>query len=114
MRLDWRQVYPVEQLLRPRFQIEPGVLMRLVAGDRRDALHEVEDALGLAAFFGEHCLDDLRCLRLAEAALAQEFGAFLVRARDDPLSCRLDAVDERHGRGIGKPRQRRRCLMGEA
>jgi hypothetical protein len=57
----------------------------LVAGDCRDALHKVEDALGLAAFFGEYCFDNLGCFRLAEAALAQEVGSFLVRARNNAL-----------------------------
>jgi len=59
--------------------------MGLVASNRRDALHKVEDALGLAAFLGEHRFDDLRRPRLAEPALAQEFGSFLVTARNDAL-----------------------------
>ena len=58
--------------------------------------------------------DDLRRLGLGEAALAQEVGAVLVGAGDDLLPRRLDAVDERHGRGIGETRQRRRRLMREA
>jgi hypothetical protein len=36
---------PVEQLLGPSLQVEPGILVRLVAGDGGDALHEIEDAL---------------------------------------------------------------------
>ena len=36
---------PVEQLLRAGLQVEPHILVRLVACHRRDALHEIEDAL---------------------------------------------------------------------
>ena len=114
MRRDQRQVDPVEQLLRPRLEVEPGILWGLSLATAVMPCTKVEDALGLSAFLGQHRLDDLRCLRLAEAALAQEFGSFLVRARDDPLSRCLDAVDERHGRGIGESGQRWRCLVGEA
>ena len=60
--------------------------MCLVARDRRDALHEVEDALRLAAFLGQYGLDDLRRLGFREAALAQELGAIVVIAGDDPLA----------------------------
>jgi len=35
----------IEQLLGPGFQVEPGILVGLVAGNRRDALHEIEDSL---------------------------------------------------------------------
>ncbi len=48
----------IEQLLCTRLQIESDVLMRLVAGDRRNALHEVENALGFAALLRQHRLDD--------------------------------------------------------
>ena len=58
--------------------------------------------------------DHLRRLRLAEAALAQEVLAILVLAGDDPFARRLDARDERRGRGLGEARQRRRRLVGEA
>src|SRR5579872_5684080 len=44
--------HSVEQLLRPRLEIEPGILMGLVPGDCSDALHKVEDAFGLAALLG--------------------------------------------------------------
>ena len=70
---------PVEQLLRPCLEVEPGILMGLVPPDSRNALHEVKDALGLAAFLGQHHVDDLRCLRLAETPLAQEFGPLVIR-----------------------------------
>src|SRR6516162_11783226 len=88
--------------------------MRLVARHRRDALHEVEDALGLVALFGQHRLDDFCCLGLAEATLAQKVGALLVGSSDDPLARRPNSVDEAHRRGIGKAIQRRCGLMGEA
>ena len=89
---------PVKQLLGPGLQVEPGVLVGLVAGDGGDALDEVEYALGLAAFLGQHRLDDLRRLALGEAALTQKFVAVLIGAGDDLLPRCLDAVDEGHGR----------------
>ena len=46
--------------------------MGLAAGERRDALHEIENALGLAMFFAQHGVDDLRRLRFGETALAQK------------------------------------------
>src|SRR5260370_9575374 len=57
--------HAVKQLLRPRLQFEPGVLAGLIAGNCSDALYKIEDAFGLAAFLGEHCLYYLPCLRLA-------------------------------------------------
>ena len=57
-------------LLGLRLEIQPGILVRLVACHRRDALHEIEDARGLIALFCQHCLDDFCRLRLAEATLA--------------------------------------------
>ena len=71
--------------------------MRLGAGERRDALHEIEDAFRRAAFLVQHCLDDLRRLGLGEPALAQEAFAVLVGAGDDPFARGLDAGDERRG-----------------
>ena len=71
--------------------------MGLAAGERRDALHEIEDALGLAMFFAQHGLDDLRRLRFGETALAQKALAVLVATGDDPLPRRLDPGDERGG-----------------
>ena len=105
---------PLEQLLRPGFQIEARILVGLVARNRGDSLHKVEDAFRLAAFFREHRLDDLGCFGLAEPALPQEFGSILVSARNDPLSRCLDAVEEGRGRGVGKTSQRWGGLMGEA
>ena len=85
--VDLRKTYDTVEAVRGiSFQIEPGVLVGLVAGNGRDALYKVEDALRLSAFFSEHHLDDLGCFRLAEAALAQELGSFLVRARYNALS----------------------------
>jgi hypothetical protein len=81
--------------------------MGLAAGERRDALHEIEDALGLAMFFAQHRLDDLRRLRFGETALAQKALAILVATGNDPLPRRLDPGDERGGRGIGETRERR-------
>src|SRR3984885_3746664 len=104
----------IEQLLRSRLEIEPGILMGLVPGNCGDALHEVEDALGLAALLGEHRLDDLGRLRLPEAALAQEFSSLVVSPSNDSLARSLDAVDERHGRGICETRQRRGRLVGKS
>src|SRR5271155_2395066 len=77
--MNWAAVSPlasrtgssIEQLLRPRLEIEPGILMGLVPCNGGDALHEVEDALGLAALLGKHRVNDLGRFRLAEAALAQ-------------------------------------------
>ena len=85
----------IQQLLRAAFEVEPGVLMGLVAGDGGDALDEVENALGLAAFFVQHPLQDFGGLGLAEPALAQEVGSVFVGAGDDLCAGLLDAVDER-------------------
>ena len=104
---------PVEQLLRSRLKVEPGVLMRLVSCDGRNALDEVKDALGLATFLGQHHVDDLRRLRLAETTLAQEFGALIIGAGNDLFARGPDAVDEGHGRGIGEACQRRRRFVGK-
>ena len=93
---------PVEQLLGTGFEIEPSVLVRLIARDRSDALDEVENGLGLAAFLGEHRLDDLRRLGLAEAALPQKLGPILVGARDYPVTGLGDAVDEGCGEELAK------------
>ncbi len=94
--------------------VEAGILLGLVAREPRDALHEVEDALGRAALFHQHLLDDLAGFGFREAAFAQEVIPVLVCPRDDLLPRRLDAVHEALWRGIGKPRQRRGRLMGEA
>jgi hypothetical protein len=103
----------VEQFLRSGLQIEPNILVRFVARDRRDALHEVEDALGFVALLRQHGLDDFCRLGLAEATLAQKVRALLVGSSDDPLARRPDAVDEAHGRGLGETVQRGCGLVGE-
>lgn len=104
---------PVEQLLCPRLQVEPRILVGLVPGDSGDALNEIEYTLGLAPFLGQHRLNDLGGLGFGEAALAQELTAVVVGAGDDLFPRRLDAVDEGHGRGIGEAGQRRRRFVGE-
>ncbi len=88
--------------------------MRLVAGDRRDPLDEVEDARRRVALLGEHRLDDLRRLPFREATAPQEVAAVLVGFGHDPLARRPDALDEGTGRGVGEIHQRRRRLVGEA
>ena len=94
----------VEELLGLRLQFEPRVLTRLAACDRGDALDEVEHALRLSPFLGEHRLDDLGGFRLREPALAQELGSVLVGVGDDLRPRRLDAVHERRGAGVREPR----------
>jgi hypothetical protein len=46
----------VEQLLRSGLQVESHILVRLVARHRRDALHEIEDALCRAQDYAERRL----------------------------------------------------------
>ena len=104
----------LQQLLCTGLHGEPSVLLSLGPGDRGDALDEVEDALGRAAFFSQHRLNDLVGLRLREAALAQEVGAVLVAAGDDPFACGTDALDERLRRGVGEVGKRRGRLVREA
>ena len=66
------------------------------------------------AFLEQHGLDDLRGLGLARSrACAGTSCAVLVVAGDDPLPRRLDAVDERHGRGVGELDQRRLRFVRE-
>ena len=103
-----------EHCLRPPLHREPCILLRLRSRDRRDALNEVEDAFRRMAFLGQYHLDDLRGLRLAEAALAQEVGPILVGARDDPLPRGPDTVDEGRGRGVYEVREGRGRFTGEA
>src|SRR3546814_9923169 len=64
-------------------QLQPRILMRLGAGERRDPLDEVEDRFRRAAFFLQHRGDDLLGLGAREAALAQEALAIVVLASDD-------------------------------
>lgn len=76
--------------------------MRLAAGVRSHALHEIEDAFGQAAFLLQNCLDDLACFALGETALAQEAFAVFVATGDDLLTCGLDAGDKRRGLEFAK------------
>ena len=78
----------VEELLGLAFHLEPNVLMLLVARYPGDPLDEVEDGRRRMPFFIEHRADDLRGLSIREAALAQEGGAVVVIASDNPLACR--------------------------
>ena len=55
---------PIHQLLGLGLQVEAGILMGLVPRDGGDALHEIKDALGRAAFLGQHGIDDLAGLGL--------------------------------------------------
>src|SRR3546814_5432621 len=64
-------------------QLQPRILMRLGAGERRDPLDEVEDRFRRAAFFLQHRGDDLLGHGAREAALAQEAIAIVVLARDE-------------------------------
>src|SRR5882724_4549474 len=51
---DWRESGGViQELLRLRLHVQTGILMRLVARDGGDALHEIEDALCGAADYAE-------------------------------------------------------------
>src|SRR5216683_7376639 len=43
----------IQELLRLRLHVQAGILMRLVARDGGDALHEIEDALCRAADYAE-------------------------------------------------------------
>ena len=103
-----------QQHLRLPLHHQPRILLRFRPGDGRDPLHEVEDALGRAAFLGQDRLDDPPRLRLREPALAEEILTVLVRSRDDFLPRRADAVDEGCGRGLGEAAERRGGLVGEA
>ena len=88
---------PIEQLLGPGLEVEPGVLMRFVTRHSGDALDEVEDAFRLVTLFGQHDVDDLRRLSLGKSALAQEVRPIVIGAGDDLLPRRSDAVDEGQG-----------------
>lgn len=57
---------PVEQLLGFCLHVEAGILIRFVACDGCDALHEIEDTFGRTAFLGQHRIDDLAGLRLGD------------------------------------------------
>lgn len=76
--------------------------MRLVPCNGGDALHEVEDAFGRAAFLGPYRFDDAGCIGPGEVAPKQEVGAILVGARDGPLARRLDALTKGVGDELAK------------
>src|ERR1700746_1862045 len=84
----------IQELLRLCLHLQPSILMRLVARNGGDALHEIEDAFRGAAFLGQHGVAPLGLLGFGEAATTQKFGAILVAACHDPLAGGLDAVDE--------------------
>jgi len=71
--------------------------VRLGAGERCDALHEVEHRLRWPALLVEYSGDDLLGLGLGEAAFAQEALAVVVLAGDDRFPRGADAGDERRG-----------------
>ena len=79
----------LQQLLGLAFEVKARVLMGLGAGQRGDALHEIENALGFPIFLRQHCLDDFRRLGLGKTPLAQEAFAVLIGASDDPLRAAL-------------------------
>src|SRR6266705_4970564 len=82
---DWRDSGgAIQKLLRLRLHIQTGILMRLVARDGGDALHEIEDAFRRAAFLRQHRFYHLGGLGLGEAAATQKLGAILVTACHDP------------------------------
>jgi hypothetical protein len=70
------------------FALKPRVPVRLAAGNRCDALHEIKNAFRLAILFAQNGFNDLRRLALGEPAFAQKALAILVRAGDDPLPSR--------------------------
>ena len=74
-----------------------------------------KDALGRAAFFHQHLLDDLAGLRLREAALAQEVVPVLIRPRPT-ICCRAALMPFTNpcGEELANRVQRRGRLMGEA
>ena len=72
-------------------------MVRLIARDGRDALHEIEDAFRRAALLRQHSVDHLGCLGFREAAATQLLGAILITMCHDPFARGLDAVDEGHG-----------------
>ena len=60
----------VEQLLGLALQLEPRILVGLLAGDGGDARDEVEDRFRRSAFLGQDGLDDLAGLGLREPPFA--------------------------------------------
>lgn len=60
--------HALEQFLRLTFKFETGVLVGLVARERRDPLHEVKDGLRRVMFLGQNRIDDLAGLHFRKAA----------------------------------------------
>lgn len=54
----------LHQTLRFAFKFKPRILMGFAAGERRDALHEIKDALRLTVFLTENGFNDFRRLGL--------------------------------------------------
>src|SRR5712672_863008 len=55
---DWRESGGViQELLRLRLHVQTGILMRLVARDGGDALHEIEDTFRRPSFLRQHRVD---------------------------------------------------------
>lgn len=90
-----------QEHLRLPLHHQSRILLRLRPGKRRDPLHEVEDALGWAAFLSQHRLHDPPGLGLRESTLAQEILPVLVRPRDDLLARCADVRGTRETRGSG-------------
>src|SRR6516164_6998461 len=84
----------IQELLRLCLHVEASILMRLVARNGRDALHEIEDAFRRAAFLRQYRFYHLGGLGFREAAATQKFGAILITICHDPFARSLDAVDE--------------------
>jgi len=52
---DWRESGDaIQELLRLRLHVQTGILMRLIARDGGDTLHEIEDALCRPLNYAEH------------------------------------------------------------
>lgn len=81
-----------EQFRRPALQFEARVLMRLVAGERGNALHEIKD--GRMTFLVEHGRDDLLGVALRETTLPKEGLVIIIVAGDDLGSCPLYPGEE--------------------
>src|SRR5258708_4133203 len=68
----------IQKLLRLRLHVQTGILMRLVARNGGDALHEIEDAFRRAALLPPHPRPHPNLSRPCEAAAAP-------KTRADPL-----------------------------
>ena len=88
----------VEQLLGLALQFEPRILIGLLAGNRSDTRHEIEDGLGRATLLRQDSFDDLAGLGLREPALAEE----LVRSSSDFATIRSRAALMPLMKGMGE------------